>query len=120
MRRVPAVAEPLLTVDDFLWFLYLYPLRIFSAISPRSVLYSIGRLSWFRARKRRDAAARRMLKAQCPGIPRDQIPHIASKFLANSAIRMLDDLVVSWPSYRQRLRCSEIEGLDNLEQARGQ
>ncbi len=87
MRRVPslpAVAEPLLTVDDFLWFLYLYPLRMLSAISPRSLLYSLGRLSWFRARKRRDGVARRMLKAQCPGIPRDRIPQIAGKFLANS------------------------------------
>jgi KDO2-lipid IV(A) lauroyltransferase len=118
VRSIPAGAEPLLTVDDLLWFLYLYPLRILSAISPRSLLYSIGRLSWFRARKRRDAAARRMLKAQCPGIPRDQIQRIAGKFLANSAIRMLDDLVVSWPSYERRLRCREIEGLDRLEQAR--
>ncbi len=121
MSRVPsspAVSGPFLTVDDFLWFLYLYPLRFLSAISPRSLLYSISRLSWFRARKRRDAAARRMLKAQCPGIPRDRIPQIAGKFLANSAVRMLDDLVVSWPSYPRRLRCSEIEGLEYLERAR--
>ncbi len=89
-----------------------------SAISPRSLLYSLGRLSWFRARKRRDGVARRMLKAQCPGIPRDRIPQIAGKFLANSAIRMLDDLVVSWPSYARRLRCREIEGLDHLDRAR--
>jgi lauroyl/myristoyl acyltransferase len=110
--------QPLLTVDDLLWFLYLYPLRVLSAISPRPLLYSIGRLSWFRARKRREAAARRMLKARCPGIPRAQISHIAGKFLANSAVRMLDDLVVSWPSYPRRLRCSKIEGLEHLEQAR--
>ena len=115
---LPTVAEPLLTVDDFLWFLYLYPLRILSAVSPRSLLYAIGRLSWFRARKRRDAAARHMLKAQFPGIPRDRIPRIAAQFLANSAVRMLDDLVVSWPSCARRLRCREIEGLDRLEQAR--
>jgi lauroyl/myristoyl acyltransferase len=114
---IPAAAEPLVTVDDLLWFLYLYPLRILSAISPRSLLYSIGKLSWFRARKRRDAAARRMLKTQCPGIPRDQIQHIAGKFLANSAVRMLDDLVISWPSYARRLRCREIQGLEHLERA---
>lgn len=121
MRTVPnilAAPEPLITIDDLLWFLYLYPLRVLSAISPRSLLYSIGKLSWFRARKRRDAAARRILKAQCPGIPRDQIQHIAGKFLANSAVRMLDDLVVSWPSYMRRLRCREIQGLDQLQRAR--
>src|ERR1700676_4536015 len=101
MREVPnppTRMEPLLTVDDLLWFLYLYPLRILSAIGPRTLLYSIGSLSWFRAGGRGDVAARRMLNAQCAGIPRDQIPHIAAKFLANSAVRMLDDLVVSWPS----------------------
>src|SRR5579863_7708393 len=106
MRTTPSIptgAEPLLTVDDLLWFLYLYPLRILSAIGPRSLLYAIGRLSWFRARRRSEAAARRMLSARCSGIPRDQIPHIAGKFLANSAVRMLDDLVVSWPSLSRRL-----------------
>ena len=59
-----------------------------------------------------------MLKAQCPGIPRDQIQHIATQFLANSAVRMLDDLVVSWPSYARRLRCREIQGFEHLERAR--
>ena len=115
---VPAAAEPLLTIDDLLWFLYLYPLRILSAIAPRRFLYPFGKLSWFRARKRRDVAARRMLKARRPGMSDDQIRHIAERFLANSAVRMLDDLVLSWPSYARRLRCREIEGLDHLERAR--
>ena len=110
--------SPIVTVDDFLWFLYLYPLRILAAIAPRSLLYPIGRLSWFRARKRSQAVARRVLNAKCTGIPKDQISRIAAAFLANSAIRMLDDLVVSWPSLRRRLRCSEIHGLDHLERAR--
>ena len=118
MRAVPTPAAPLVTFDDLLWFLYLYPLRILSAISPRRLLHSIGKLSWFRARKRRDLASRRMLKAKCPGIPRDQMQHIAGKFLANSAVRMLDDLVVSLPSSARRLRCREIQGLDHLERAR--
>ena len=115
---VPAAAEPLLTIDDLLWFLYLYPLRILSAIAPRRFLYPFCKLSWFRARKRRDVAARRMLKARRPGMSDDQIRHIAERFLANSAVRMLDDLVLSWPSYARRLRCREIEGLDHLEHAR--
>ncbi len=115
---IPTVAEPLVTVDDLLWFLYLYPLRLLAAIGPRSLLYSIGRLSSFRARKRADEVARRMMNAQCTGIPPDQMPGIANKFLANSAIRMLDDLVVSWPSLSRKIRCSEMQGLENLERAR--
>jgi lauroyl/myristoyl acyltransferase len=115
---IPTVAEPLVTVDDLLWFLYLYPLRIFAAFGPRGLLYSIGRLSWFRARKRSEVVTRRMLNAKCTGIPRDQMSRIAGQFLANSAIRMLDDLVASWPSFPRRLRCSEIHGLEHLERAR--
>ena len=110
--------SPIVTVDDFLWFLYLYPRRILAAVAPRSLRYPIGRLSWFRARKRSEVVARRVRNAECTGIPKDQISRIAAAFLANSAIRMLDDLVVSWPSSLRRLRCSEIRGLEHLEQAR--
>ena len=118
MPSLSSAEQPLITVDDLLWFLYLYPLRILSAIAPRSLLYSIGRLSRLRGRKRMDAAVRRMLSVQCVGLPRDQIPQIADKLLANSADRMLDDLIVSWPSSQRRLRCTEIQGLEHLERAR--
>ena len=109
---------PLLTVDDLLWFLYLYPLRVLAAFVPPGLTYSIGRLFQFRVRKRRDMATRRMLTAQCAGISRDRVPQIADNFLANSAIRMLDDLVLSWPSFPKRLRCSGIQGLEHLERGR--
>lgn len=114
--RVGAV--PFVTVDDLLWFLYLYPLRILSALAPQRLMYSIGRLFQFRARKRRQIAVRRMLNAKCAGIARDQIPQIARKFLANSTIRMLDDLVLSWPSFPRKLRCVEIQGIEHLERGR--
>src|SRR5271157_4724650 len=86
-RREPAAPPsppsfdgvPLLTVDDLLWFLYLYPLRVLSAFVPQGFVYSIGRLFQFRARKRRDMATRRMLATQCAGIARDQVPQIADK-----------------------------------------
>jgi lauroyl/myristoyl acyltransferase len=109
---------PLLTVDDLLWFLYLYPLRVLAAFVPPGLTYSIGRLFQFRVRKRRDMATRRILTAQCAGISRDRVPQIADNFLANSAIRMLDDLVLSWPSFPKRLRCSGIQGLEHLERGR--
>src|ERR1700733_11506019 len=121
ISRMPSLSsaeQPLITVDDLLWFLYLYPLRILSAIAPRSFLYSLGRLSRLRGRKRMDMAMRRMLNVQCARIPSDRIPQIADSLLANSADRMLDDLVVSWPSSQRRLRCTEIQGLEHLEQAR--
>jgi len=124
-RREPVASEPapsvdgvpLLTVDDFLWFLYLYPLRVLAALVPQGFLYSFGRLFQFRARKRSDMAARRIFAAPCAGIERDQVPQIAHKFLANSAIGMLDDLVLSWPSFPRRLRCNGIQGIEHLERA---
>ena len=118
MPSLSSAEQPLITVDDLLWFLYLYPLRILSAIAPRSFLYSLGRLSRLRGRKRMDMAMRRMLNVQCARIPSDRIPQIADSLLANSADRMLDDLVVSWPSSQRRLRCTGIQGLEHLEQAR--
>jgi KDO2-lipid IV(A) lauroyltransferase len=125
-QREPAAPQPapgldglpLLTVDDLLWFLYLYPLRLLSAFAPQGLIYSIGRLFQSRARKRRDGATRRILTAQGAGIARDRAPQIADSFLANSAIRMLDDLVLSWPSFPNKLRCSGIQGLEHLERAR--
>jgi lauroyl/myristoyl acyltransferase len=116
---LPAPAGiPLFTVDDLLWFLYLYPLRMLSAFCPQELMYWMGRLFQFRAAKRRDMAARRMFTAPCTGIARDQLPHIAAKFLANSAVRMLDDLVLSWPSLPRKLHCSEIRGIEHLDHAR--
>ena len=109
---------PLLTVDDLLWFLYLYPLRVLSAFVPQRLIYSIGGQFQFRARERRDMAARRMLTTQCAGIAGDQVPRIAANFLANSAIRMLDDLVLSWPSCPKKLRCNGIQGLEHLDRGK--
>ncbi len=109
---------PVLTVDDLLWLLYLYPLRVLSAFGPQALIYSIGRLFRFRVRKRREIVTQRLLTVQCAGIARDQVPQIADNFLANSAIRMLDDLMLSWPSSAKRLRCSGIQGIEHLERGR--
>jgi lauroyl/myristoyl acyltransferase len=113
---------PLLTINDLLWFLYLYPLRILSAFDPRSLIHPIGRLAepfvQFRARKRREAVLRRMLAAQDAGMTRDQAPRIARQLIANSSLRMLDDLVLCQPSFARKLRCTGIEGLENLERGK--
>ncbi len=111
-------AAPLLTLDDLFWLLYLYPLRILSAFFPRSLIFSFSKLLELRARPRRDVAVRRMVAANCNGIARERFARIAEGFLANSAIRMLDDLIISWPSSRKKLRCRGVDGLEHLEQGR--
>jgi len=62
-------------------------------------------------------AARRMLAAPASGIARDQVTRIARDLLANSKFRMLDDLILSWPCRRRKLRCMGIEGLEHLDRA---
>lgn len=109
---------PFVTIDDFLWFLYLYPLRVLAALVPQNFLYSIGRLFQFRARKRRETTVRRMVAAGCSYIVRDRMPQVAREFLVNSTIRMLDDLVLDSPAFLRKLRCVGIEGREHLERGR--
>jgi len=107
----------LLTIDDLFWCFYLYPLRILAAFGPRRLFFSFRGLFEFRARKRRDIVVGRMIGGKCDGIARERLPHIATSFLANSGIRMLDDLILSWPSFGRNIRCSEIQGIERLERA---
>ncbi len=109
---------PLLTFKDVLWFLYLYPLRVLSAIIPQRLIYPMGNLVPLYAPRRRDQAEQRILSARCPAISPGRARRIATKFLANSAVRMWDDLVLSWPSFPRRLKCREIQGVEHLERAR--
>ena len=112
------MAGALLTVDDLLWFLYLYPLRFLSVLTPPALIYPLGNLYQLCARKRRAKAIDRMLGAPSAGIARDRAPRIASKFLANSSFRMLDDLILSWPSCTRRMRCLGIDGIEHLERGK--
>jgi lauroyl/myristoyl acyltransferase len=108
---------PLLTLDDVFWFLYLYPLRIFAAFGSQRLIHCVGRLFVFRARERRDLAARRILAAQTAGISREEAPRIARQWLENSKSRMIDDLILSWPFRRRKLRCAGMKGFEHLTQA---
>jgi lauroyl/myristoyl acyltransferase len=111
-----------LTVNDLLWFLYLYPLRMLSVVGGRGLIHGIGRLAepfvQFLARERRNLVMRRMLAAQCAGITQDQALKIARQFIANSNFRMLDDLVLSSPSFQRMLRCEGVQGIEHLERAK--
>lgn len=119
VSSAPDVAGlPLLTFKDVLWFLYLYPLRFLAAFVPQHLIYPIGKLVQLCAPRRTDRAAQRILSARSPAISPEQARRIAATFLANSAFRMLDDLVLSWPSFPRRLKCDGIQGLEHLERAR--
>jgi len=105
------------TLDDLLWFLYLYPLRLLAALGFQKLIYGLGRLFQFRVEQRVEVVAGRMLAARTAGITSDAAPAIARRMLANSQCRMLDDLILSWPSRARRLRCAGIEGLEHLDRA---
>jgi len=119
--RCDATAEvvPLFTLKDLLWFLYLYPFRVFSKLASRGLLYQIGKLGeplvQFRSRERRKTAARRMLAATGSGITPDQAPQIARRFVSNATFRVLDDLILNRSSFQRILRCRGVEGLEHLE-----
>ena len=109
---------PFVTLDDLFWLLYLYPLRILSAIGSQELIYLLSRLFQFRVKQRGELVAHRILAAPASGIACDQVSRIARRVLANSKFRMLDDLILSWPSGRRKLRCVGIEGLVHLDRAR--
>jgi KDO2-lipid IV(A) lauroyltransferase len=92
------------------------------ALGPPGLTHFIGGLALpfiqLRARKRREMVARRMLAAQGVGVTPHGAPRMARQFIANSSFRMLDDLVLSRPSFARRLRCAGIDGLENLERAK--
>src|SRR5215475_11405210 len=81
----------LVTLDDLYWLVYLYPLRILSALGFQQFLYRLGGLFQFRVKRRAELVTRRILAAAIAGITGDQAPDIARRMLANSKCRMLDD-----------------------------
>jgi Kdo2-lipid IVA lauroyltransferase/acyltransferase len=122
MVRCDSDTAPLLAVNDLLWFLYLYPLRVLSAFDPRILIHPIGRLAQpfvqFRSRKRRKMVMRRMLAAQGAGVTQYEAPRISREFIANSTFRMLDDLALARRGFASNVRCSGIEGIEHLERAK--
>lgn len=122
MVRCDSDAVPLLAVNDLLWFVYLYPLRVLSAFDPRILIHPIGRLAQplvqFRSRGRRETVMHRMLAAQGAGVTRYEAPRISREFIANSTFRMLDDLALTRRGFATKVRCSGIEGIEHLERAK--
>ena len=110
---------PLVTVNDLLWLLYLYPIRALVRILPRPFVYAIGRLSnpivQFQARWTKAKAALWIAQA-CHTTP-VRAKEIASQSLSNTLFRTLDALLLVRPSSVKMLRCTAIDGIQNLESA---
>jgi lauroyl/myristoyl acyltransferase len=115
----PLVTLPLVTLNDLLWLLYLYPIRLLAQVLPRWFLYGIGRLSdpivQFHARRRRARAAQWIERA-CGTTP-ENARRIASQSLSNNMFRTLDELLLLRPSSGKMLRCTGIDGIQHLESA---
>ncbi len=111
---------PLCTVNDVLWLLYLYPLRLLSALIPPVWLYRVGKLAkplvQFEGRGRRQRAIRRILALR-PGTTHTQAERIARQSISNDMFRKLDELVLLRPPHRQVPRCTGIEGSQYVDQA---
>lgn len=116
---LPGVTLPLVTFNDLLWLLYLYPMNWLARVMPRSFLYAIGRLAGpivqFHARER-VAKATPWIAAAC-GTTGGHARKIASRSLSNNLFATLDDLLLVRPGSDGMLRCDELEGRHNLESA---
>lgn len=115
----PPANLPLVTFNDLLWLLYLYPIRWLARLSPRSVLYSIGKLAdpivQFHARSRTRRATHWI--AQACGVSIDRAQAIARGSVSNNLLRILDELMLLRPSPEAMLRCKGVEGIEHLDRA---
>lgn len=113
---------PLFTAHDLLLLLYLYPFRFLSAFASRDVLYRIAAVAepflQFHSRRWKNTVTRRMLAAPCLEIMPDQAARIARRLVSNGAFRLVDDLVLSGPSFQDALGCAEVRGIEHLERAK--
>jgi len=115
----PRVTLPLVTFNDLLWLLYLYPIGWLARVLPRSFLYALGRLAepivQLHARDRK-AKATPWIAAAC-GTTGEHARRIASRSLSNNLFGTLDDLLLVRPGSDTMLCCDGMEGVHHLESA---
>jgi KDO2-lipid IV(A) lauroyltransferase len=118
-NSTPRVRLPLVTFNDLLWLLYLFPIRFLARVLPRWCLYAIARLSdpivQFDARRAKARAAPWIAQA-CRTTPA-HAKRIASQSLSNTMFRTLDGLLLIRPSWEKMLHCTDLDGIQNLESA---
>jgi len=110
---------PLVTLNDLLWLIYLYPIRLLAIFLPRWLLYTLGRLSapivQFHARNRKARAAPWI--AQACGVTPAEALRIAGQSLSGGIYRTLDELLLLRPSSTKMLHCTGVDGNEHLEEA---
>ncbi len=115
----PRATLPLVTANDLLWLVYLYPICWLAKTLPRSFLYAIGRLAdpivQFHTRERKKKAVAWIAEA-CGTTPA-RAREIARRSLTNNLFGTLDDLLLLRPSPQTPLRCHGMEGLHHLDSA---
>jgi Kdo2-lipid IVA lauroyltransferase/acyltransferase len=118
-NSTPRAPLPLVTLNDLLWLVYLYPIRLLASVLPRWALYAIGRLSdpivQFEARRRKARAAA-WIENACGTTP-EHAKRIARQSLSNTMFRTLDGLLLLRPSFDRMLRCTDLDGMQHLERA---
>jgi KDO2-lipid IV(A) lauroyltransferase len=114
-----STTAPLVTLNDLLWLLYLYPVRWLAIFLPRWLLYGLGKLSnpivQFQSRGSRARAASWIAQV-CRTTPANA-RRIASQSLSNTMYRTLDALLLLRQSADKMLCCTGIDGLQHLEEA---
>jgi lauroyl/myristoyl acyltransferase len=112
---------PLLTWNDFLWLLYLYPIRWLGQALPRPFLYALGRLAdplvQLHLRERKVKAVPWITTA-CGTTP-ERARQIVSGSLTGALFATLDDLVLARGSADSVLHCHSVEGREHLQSALG-
>src|SRR5580658_1355992 len=118
-NSAPRVRLPLVTFNDLLWLLYLFPIRFLARVLPRWSLNALGKLSDpivdFDARRSKARAAPWIAQA-CRTTPA-HARRIASQSLSNTMVRNLDGLLLLRPSPENILRCTGLDGIQHLESA---
>ena len=113
---------PLFTAHDLLLLLYLYPFRFLSTLVPRVLLYQLAGVAepflQFHSREWKNMVMRRMLATPCLDITPERAAQIAQRLVSNAAFRLVDDLLLSRPSFQDALRCADVRGIEHLERGK--
>ena len=113
----PIARRSLVSAKDLLWFFYLYPLRLATALLPVRVFLLIGRIVDSVCQRLTFAQKRRIrchleVAKRSRGLEQD-LNHLADGIISNAVRRAMDDLSLDKLAVRG-LSCTQIRGLEYL------
>lgn len=113
--------RPLFTPRDLLFLVYLLPVRKLAGILPVKVVRRIGILvvytySLLAIRKQRSIQKRLTLAFQDSRRKRDA-QKVANQYIRHAGFKDIDDVILNKLTKEDLLKCAEIKGLENLEEA---